>query len=327
MPTPSDPVAPPQKIFLVVAEDASGSRIDTYLAQCLPDVSRSKIQGWIKAGAVTADGVSIRPNHRLRGGEALEVDPPAPTVSRLEPASIPLEIVYRDDDILVLVKAAGMVVHPGVGTDGTTLVHALLGLGEELSGVGGEERPGIVHRLDKGTSGLMVVARNDRAHRKLSESFQARQVLKEYQALCWGVPREREGTIDLPLGRDRLRRTLMSTRSNRRRDAVTHYKVREAYKGFAHLELVLETGRTHQIRAHLKSMGHPVVGDQEYGGARWQQIVQPDLKAAMRDFDRLALHAYRLAFDHPCTSERIDFTAPLPDSFQNLLGLFEPGRR
>ncbi len=313
----------PEPLRLQAAEEAAGARLDAYLARSLPQYSRSRLQEWIRAGRVMVDGKVERSNHRLSGGETLEVRPAVSEPATLEPAHIPLDILHRDDDLLVLNKAAGMVVHPGSGTRATTLVHALLGMGETLSGVGGPERPGIVHRLDKGTSGLMVVARTDRAHRALSDAFRDRTVEKEYRALCWGVPRDEEGNIDLPLGRDPRRRTMMSGRGRKLREARTRYRILSRYTGFALLSLILETGRTHQIRAHLKSLGHPVVGDDDYGGGGWRALREPELRDALADFDRLALHAYRLAFRHPITGERLEFVAPLPERFAHLVQLLE----
>ncbi|TDI12353.1 MAG: RluA family pseudouridine synthase [Acidobacteria bacterium] len=320
---PTKPAPEPDPLRVQATSDAAGVRLDTYLAQQLPQYSRSRLQGWIRAGRVQVDGMPQRCNHRLKGGEALVVNPASSEPARLEPADIPLDIVYRDDDLLILNKPAGMVVHPGSGTRATTLVHALLGMGESLSGVGGPERPGIVHRLDKGTSGLMVVARNDTAHRALSDAFQERRVEKEYRALCWGVPRDEEGLIDLPLGRNPRHRTTMSGRGRKLREARTRYRVLTRFTGFALLSLLLETGRTHQIRAHLKSLGHPVVGDDDYGGGGWRALREPVLRQALGDFDRLALHAYRLAFHHPTSNERMEFTAPLPHAFAHLVGLLE----
>jgi 23S rRNA pseudouridine1911/1915/1917 synthase len=291
------------------------------LTERLPQFSRSRLQGWIRDGHVRVGGEPARPNRTLRAGERIEVRPPAATAATLSPADIPLEVLHRDDDLLVLVKPAGLVVHPGAGTKGPTLVHALLGLGVRLSGVGGEDRPGIVHRLDRDTSGLMIVACSDRAHRRLSAAFHDRKVEKEYRALCWGAVSPGQGLIDQPLGRDPMRRRTMSPRGRKLRDARTRYRTLAAYPGFTYLSLLLETGRTHQIRAHLRALGHPVLGDREYGGAGWQRIRRADLREALRGFDRLALHAYRLGFAHPATGEALEFIAPVPPSFQRLLDL------
>jgi 23S rRNA pseudouridine1911/1915/1917 synthase len=304
---------------LTAGPEAKGSRLDQYLADRLPHFSRSRLQQWIRAGHVRVDGEAVRPNRRVRAGERIDVVPPPSTSSRLSPADIPLEVVYRDEQLLVLVKPAGLVVHPGAGTRGPTLVHALLGLGATLSGVGGEERPGIVHRLDRDTSGLMVVACSDAAHRALATAFQERRVEKEYRAICWGSVIPRSGLIDLPIGRDPVRRRTMSPRGRRLREARTRYRTLEPLPGFSYLEIGLETGRTHQIRAHLRSLGHPIVGDREYGGAGWQRVRRPDLREAIRSFDRLALHASRLRFAHPVTGRRLEFEAPLPPALAALL--------
>jgi 23S rRNA pseudouridine1911/1915/1917 synthase len=312
-----------EPLRLQVEEDAAGQRLDSYLALQLPRYSRSRLQAWIRGGEVQVNGAAARSNLRLRGGETVELRPASPLPAVLEPADIPLEILHRDEDLLVLVKPAGMVVHPGAGTRSPTLVNALLGMGETLSGAAGPQRPGIVHRLDKGTSGLLLVARTDEAHRKLSDAFRHRTVEKEYRALCWGVPRDQEGIIELPLGRDPVRRTTMSSRGRKLRSARTRYRVLAHYPGFALLSLLLETGRTHQIRAHLKSLGHPVVGDREYGGAIWRNVRRKDLRDALRDFQRLALHAYRLALLHPSSGQRLEFVAPIAEEMAQVIRLLE----
>jgi 23S rRNA pseudouridine1911/1915/1917 synthase len=304
---------------LVAGEDAGGMRLDAYLARRLPTWSRVRLQAWIREGRVLVDGGTAAAARRLRGGETIDVQPPALKPATLEPASIPLEVVYNDPDLMVVVKPAGMVVHPGAGTHEPTLVHALLGLGMPLSGIGGEERPGIVHRLDRDTSGLLVVACSDLAHRRLSDAFKERRVRKEYRAACWGAPTPKRGTIDLPIGRDPVNRRTMSPRGRRLREARTLYRVLESYPGFSYLEILLETGRTHQIRAHLRSLGHPVVGDRAYGGAGWRRVRRDDLRETLRTFDRLALHARQLSFDHPLTGEPMEFTAEIPEKFAALL--------
>ena len=311
---------------LTTGPEGAGARLDQYLADRLPQFSRSRLQQWIRAGHVRVDGEAARPNRRLRAGEAIEVLPPPSTPSRLAPAAIPLEILHRDDHLLVLVKPAGLVVHPGAGTHRPTLVNALLALGATLSGVGGEERPGIVHRLDRDTSGLMLVACSDAAHRALAAAFEERRVEKEYRAICWGAVSPRSGLIDLPIGRDPVRRRTMSPRGRKLRDARTRYRTLQSLVGFTYLEIGLETGRTHQIRAHLRSLGHPIVGDREYGGAGWQRVRRPDLREAIRRFDRLALHAFRLRLAHPISGERLEFLAPLPAALAALLACMgEPG--
>ena len=304
---------------LVADDDAAGSRLDAYLAGRLKSWSRSRLQQWIREGRVQVDGEAVAPGRRLRGGEAIVVHPAEVRPATLEPVAMALEVLPRDEDLLVLVKPAGLVVHPGAGTRAPTLVHGLLALGVGLSGIGGQQRPGIVHRLDRDTSGLMVVACTDAAHRALSRAFQRREVDKEYRAVCWGHPDPPTGLIDLALGRDPARRTTMSPRGRRLRDARTGYRVIERLPGFSLLALRLETGRTHQIRAHLKSLGHPVVGDRSYGGAGWQRLRDAEVREAVRELDGLALHAHRLAFQHPRDDRRMEFTAPLPDRMTTLL--------
>ena len=304
---------------LVAEVGAAGSRLDAYLARRLTAWSRSRLQQWIRDGRVRVDGDAAAPGLRLHGGESIEVRPEEIRPAVLTPVAMPLEVLYRDEDLLVLVKPAGLVVHPGAGTRGPTLAHALLALGVGLSGIGGAQRPGIVHRLDRDTSGLMVVACRDASHRALSEAFQRREVEKEYRAICWGRPEPPVGLIDLPIGRDPVRRTTMSPRGRRLREARTGYRVIERIPGFSLLALRLETGRTHQIRAHLKSLGHPVVGDRDYGGAGWTRLRDPELREALRHFDRLALHAGGLAFRHPSDGRRMEVRIPLPERFEGLL--------
>jgi 23S rRNA pseudouridine1911/1915/1917 synthase len=317
------PPQPPPTRVTVGPEDAGG-RLDVWLAQRFPEWSRSRLQEWIRGGNVLVDGGPAPSNRRLRGGEEIDIRPPAVRASTLEAVEMPLTVLHRDPHLLVLIKPAGLVVHPGAGTQAPTLVHGLLALGAGLSTIGGEERPGIVHRLDRDTSGLMVVACDDVAHRGLSAAFAERRVRKQYHALCWGRPREPSGLIDLAIGRDPVNRTTMSPRGRNRREARTGYRVVEEFAGFSLLELDLMTGRTHQIRAHLKSLGHPVVGDHSYGGGGWSQVRDTVLRAALRRFDRLALHASRLSFEHPITGETLSFEAPLPDEIQALLTLLRP---
>jgi 23S rRNA pseudouridine1911/1915/1917 synthase len=234
------------------------------------------------------------------------------------PEAIALTIVYEDDDLLVVDKPAGMVVHPGAGNETGTLVHALLARPGPLALTGAPKRPGIVHRLDKGTSGLLIVARNDAAHRALVEQFRERSVDKFYEAIVWGRPRVAGGTIETRIGRDPVHRLKMSARSPNGRPAVTHWRVLATVPGFAHLELKIETGRTHQIRVHLQSLGHPVVGDERYGGASWRGVADPARRQAIRRLDHPALHARRLSFDHPRTGRRLSFESPLPDDLVRL---------
>ncbi|MDH3627703.1 MAG: RluA family pseudouridine synthase [Acidobacteriota bacterium] len=305
-----------------VDEEADGQRLDHYLSGHFPHVTRSSLRRWIDGGHVTVNGKS-RPKAglSLQLGQTIVVVPPPPPASSLTPESIPLPILYRDDHLVVIDKPAGIVVHPGHGCDSGTLVHGLLGLGIRLSTVGGDRRPGIVHRLDRETSGALVVACTDAAHLSLSQAFAERRVTKQYNALVWGRPQETSGTIDRGIGRSSRDPTRMTVRETRGpvRSAVTHFRTVEEMPGFALLDIGIETGRTHQIRVHLQSMHHPVVGDERYGGRPWKGVQDPRKRKALREFERLALHAHRLEFAHPVTGETICCEAPLPESFQSLL--------
>jgi 23S rRNA pseudouridine1911/1915/1917 synthase len=283
------------------AEDA-GERLDAFLAG--PLGSRARAQRLIEAGAVRVDGAPVPKRHRLAPGERVAVDdeagrePPAPAVG---PA--PFAVAYQDEHLLVVDKPAGVVVHPARGHRQGTLSQALAGLA-----AGGEgERPGIVHRLDRDTSGLLVVARSEAVHRALKEELAQRRITREYLALVEGRPPARSGTIDAPIGRDRRMRTRMSTDTDEPREARTHFSLERALPSATLLRVRLETGRTHQIRVHLQAIGHPVCGDPEYG--------TPGLLGLERQF----LHAARLAFDHPVTGARIDVASPLPDDLQAAL--------
>jgi 23S rRNA pseudouridine1911/1915/1917 synthase len=235
------------------------------------------------------------------------------------PEDLPLEVRLETARYLVVDKPAGMVVHPSPGHRTGTLVAAILHRYPRLSGVGGGERPGIVHRLDRQTSGLLIVARDDAAHRHLADQFRDRSVRKLYRALVWGRPREGSGEVDRPVGRDPVNRTRMSVRGKRSRLARTSWRVRETMPGFALLDVTPATGRTHQIRVHLSALGYPIVGDEDYGGRRWRGMVDPVKRKAVRQFHRLALHASRLAFDDPDTGRRVTVSSPIPREFSLLL--------
>jgi 23S rRNA pseudouridine1911/1915/1917 synthase len=252
----------------------------------------------------------------------LAVDVVSP--STLVPEAIPLDILYEDADLVVINKPAGMVVHPGAGARTGTLVHALLARGENWSTIGGEERPGIVHRLDRGTSGVMIAARNDRAHRHLSAQFKERTVEKIYVALVWGDVRNARFRIDAPLGRDTVNRKKISSRTSHARSALTEFVVTARFEGFTLLDALPRTGRTHQIRAHLQGAGHPIVGDGTYGGDRWRALGPSRLRKTLSEFHRLALHARRLSFDHPTSGERLSFEASLPIDFEHLVRELTP---
>jgi 23S rRNA pseudouridine1911/1915/1917 synthase len=299
-----------------VPEDAEGVRLDVFLASVLGDLSRSAIQRLIKEGHVLVDGRSAKANQPVKTGQTIALDVPAPSDPTPLAEALPLPIVYQDADVIVVDKPAGMVVHPAAGHSGGTLVNALLHHVTDLSGVGGEKRPGIVHRLDRGTSGLMVVAKNDRAHEELSRQFHDREVEKDYLALVWGeVMAGRR--IDAPIGRDPNNRKKMSAKARRAREAVTRI-VRAEHVGrvLTLAQVAIHTGRTHQIRVHLSAIGHPVVGDSLYGGVH--RRVPGDLRAVAH-LARPFLHAARLVFAHPGDGRRMEFESPLPADLQQVL--------
>ncbi len=326
---------------------AAGMRLDAYLAKALPEISRARVVLLIDGGQVTVEDKPGKAKQKLKGGELIEIEgDPRPAPLNATPEDLPLKIVYEDDDLAVVDKAAGMMVHAGSGApehNRGTLVNALLyHFGVGLSQVGGELRPGIVHRLDKQTSGLIVVAKNDVTHRKLSEMFAGREMRKTYVALVHGDVEEDEGTIQLPISRDLVRRIRMTTRRAGGRSAVTHWRVLERVSGgfgkFTLLEVRIETGRTHQIRVHMQSMGHPVVGDFLYGAPhRIQPVAALGLglqsrPAAVRSdaesvaLERNFLHAAELEFVHPRTGERMELRAELPEELVGMLEVLR-GRR
>jgi 23S rRNA pseudouridine1911/1915/1917 synthase len=307
----------------VVTQDLAGRRVDVATAERNPELSRARARGLVAGGAVTVDGARVKPAHRLREGEEVRGEIPEAEPDRLEPEAIPLEVVWEDSALIVVDKPAGMVVHPAAGHRSGTLVHALLHHCEDLSGIGGVRRPGIVHRLDRGTSGLVVSAKNDRAHRHLSEQFRGHTIDREYLAIVRGSPREDSGTVDRPIGRhpsDRKRFTAHGrlTRAARHaRHAVTHWSVEERLAGFTLLRVRLETGRTHQIRVHLASAGLPVAGDPTYGGGRGV--------ARELGLERQALHAAVLGFTHPDSGEPLRFESPLPPDLRRVLERLRSG--
>ena len=312
---------------LVADGDAKGRRLDAWLARQLPALSRSRLQALIDDGHVLLDGAPARPSARLRPGQAVRVQVPAPVAAEPQPEDIPIAVVHEDAHLLVVNKPAGLVVHPGAGTSRGTLVNALLGHVHDLSGVGGVLRPGIVHRLDRGTSGLLVVAKDDETHRSLVRQFAGRTVEKEYRALVLGTPARASGEIDSPIGRDPVHRKRMSVRAPRGREARTSWRVEESFDGAALLRVRIHTGRTHQIRVHLASIGHPVAGDPVYGGKRTLTSGRGAAREAFASLDRPALHAARLAFTHPATGERLAFEAPLPADLESVLALLRVAAR
>lgn len=301
---------------LLVETEHDGLRLDHFLTSVLPGQSRSQIQRLIKNGHVSsASGGQLRASTAVRVGERYVVDIPELKPATPQPEALPLRIVFEDPDVVVLDKPPGMVVHPAAGHDTGTLVNALLHHVKDLSGIGGEARPGIVHRLDRGTSGLMVVAKHDRAHQQLARQFQDREVEKEYVALVWGVVHAGR-RIDAPIGRDPNDRQKMSTRARRARNAVTRVTFARHFKGATLIKVAIATGRTHQIRVHLNAIGHPIVGDQTYGGVH--RRVPNNLRAVQR-LERPFLHASRLSFTHPADGRRVDFDSPLPPDLETVL--------
>lgn len=304
-----------RRVQLDVGPEHDGWRLDRFLAALLAGHSRSQIQRLIKEGLVAAGARRIRPSTAVRAGETVvvEIPPPTPAAPVAEP--LPLSILHDDLDLVVVDKPAGMVVHPAAGHASGTLVNALLHHVKNLSGIGGEERPGIVHRLDRGTSGVMVVAKHDRAHEELSRQFRDREIEKEYIALVWGVVQAGR-RIDLPIGRDPHDRQKMSARARRARSAVTRVIGAEHLRGVSLVRLAIATGRTHQIRVHLSAIGHPIVGDATYGGTR--RRLPPHLRR-IGGLERPFLHASRLVFTHPRDLRRMEFESPLPDDLESVL--------
>ena len=300
---------------LDVTADHAGQRLDRMLAAVLGDLSRSQIQKLIAGGRVLVRGRVARANLAVREGDRVTVDVPAPEPPDASPEPLPLVVLHQDADLAVLDKPAGMVVHPAAGHTSGTLVNALLHHLPDLSGVGGELRPGIVHRLDRGTSGVMVVAKHDEAHRELARQFHDREVEKEYVALVWGVVQAGR-RIEAAIGRDPANRTRMSARARRARAAVTRITRAHHMRGLTLCQVAIHTGRPHQIRVHLSSIGHPVVGDSLYGGLH--RRVPGRLRAVQR-LTRPFLHAERLVFTHPRDGLRMEFTAPLPADLEQVL--------
>ncbi len=305
---------------LVVSADEAGVRIDRYLTSVLAGESRSQIQRLIKDGKVTIGGRTVASNRVVREGDTIAVEIPEPVSAAPEPEDLDLDIVYEDSDLIVVNKPAGMVVHPAAGHARGTLVNALLHEVKDLSGIGGELRPGIVHRLDRGTSGLMVVAKNARAHAELARQFHDREVEKEYVALVWGVVQAGR-RIDLPIGRDPSDRKKMSARARRARSAATRVTGALHMPGVTLIHVAIATGRTHQIRVHLSEIGHPIVGDAVYGGLR--RRVPGDLRPLLA-LDRPFLHAGRIVFHHPGDGRKMEFEAPLPADLQSVLDQILP---
>ncbi|MGI9426305.1 MAG: RluA family pseudouridine synthase [Hyphomicrobiaceae bacterium] len=329
-----EPAGQETVIERVVPPENSGLRLDRFAAMAVDALSRQRIQALIKDGCVSLDEqVCRQPNHKLKGGERVEIAVPAVADSSVLPEALPLDVVYEDDDLIVVDKPAGMVTHPAPGHEGGTLVNALLAhVGDGLAGIGGVKRPGIVHRLDKDTSGLLVVAKSDVAHQGLSGQFAAHgadgRLERSYRALVWGVPERPRGRITAALGRSPTNRRKVAVVSDERgRHAATNFRLLESFAGNRDepvaclLTLTLETGRTHQIRVHLASIGHPIMGDKAYGAGYKASAVHLSERArdALTLLDRQALHAATLQFEHPLSGRRMQFESPMPGDMAALV--------
>ena len=310
-----------------VGAPSAGTRLDLFLASACSDLSRSRIQKLIAEGAVRLDGIKAKRSHVVRAGESVTVDVPEPRSAAVEPEDIPLSILYEDAHLLAIDKPPGLVVHPSPGHGSGTLVNALLHYVRDLAGIGGELRPGIVHRLDRDTSGVLLVAKTDRAHASLSRQMKKRALRKEYLALVAGSPKVRKGEIALAIGRDpRDRKKMRAFRTSEAapgtaREARTLYAIEKEWPaiGVTLLRCRLVTGRTHQIRVHLAATGLPVIGDPVYGRPRYDRIRDASLRKALAEFPRQALHAERIGFRHPETHEEVEIVAPVPEDLEDLL--------
>ena len=292
-----------------VEENDAGKRIDSFLAECIDDITRNAVQRLIEDSNVSINGKVPSKNYKLKIGDTITVVIPDPKLPEARPENIPIEIIYEDDDLLVVNKPKGMVVHPAPGNYEGTLVNALLYYcGDRLSGINGVLRPGIIHRIDKDTSGLLIVAKNDNSHRLLAEQIKEHSFTRKYRAVVYGNLKDDEGTVNAPIGRHPADRKKMTVTLKNSREAVTHYKVLKRYQGFTYVELTLETGRTHQIRVHMSSIGHPVAGDPVYGP-----------KKVITSLGGQCLHAFYISFVHPVTGETLSFSSELPDYFTKFL--------
>lgn len=312
---------------LIVPESGIGMRLDRFLLDSQRFVSRHQIQKLILGGRVQVDELRVKPSYRLKPFQVIRITIPPPEPDSSLPEPIPLQIVYEDEDLLVVNKPAGMVVHPAAGHRRNTLVNALLHHCKDLSGIGGTLRPGIVHRLDKGTSGLLVVAKHDGVHLALSKQFQVHTTVREYVGLVHGGPNKAEGLFDAPIGRHPKDRKRMSTLAHRGRHAVTYWKVESHFHGFTLMRFTLKTGRTHQIRVHLASQGYPIVGDPVYGGRKWTKSSPRSGMAQTENWtglNRLFLHAEKLGFVHPRTKRFLLFSVPLPEELTERLRRLRP---
>jgi 23S rRNA pseudouridine1911/1915/1917 synthase len=303
-----------------VTEEETGERLDTFLATRIHDWSRARLQRLIEDADVLVNGRTSKSSYKTRANDEIEIELISLPTANFAPENITIDIVYEDDELIVVNKPAGMVVHPAAGNLSGTLANALAFHFSELSTASGPARPGIVHRLDKGTSGLLVVAKTEPAHEDLANQFRAREVFKSYVALVHGQVERERGQIDQPIARDPRNRTRMGIVRGGR-PALSIYRIREALERFTCLDVELKTGRTHQIRVHLAWLKHPVVGDEVYGGGRDKTVTDPQIRSAIAKLNRQFLHAHELGFRHPRTQQDLRFTAPLPVELLQLLGL------
>jgi 23S rRNA pseudouridine1911/1915/1917 synthase len=308
-----------EEFTLYVGKEDRGKRFDLFMAEQVPKVSRSQIQRSIREGTILLNAARTKVGARVKEGDVASGHIPAPAVSAILPEDLPIHFIYEDRDIAVVNKPAGMVVHPAGRVHSGTLVNALLFHVHDLQGVGGVLRPGIVHRLDKGTSGVMVVAKNDRAHDALVQQFHRREVKKIYLALAYGRIEQLEGVITAPLGRHPTDRTRFSLRSRTPKEALTQWQVKERFEKITFLQVTPKTGRTHQIRVHMSSIGHPLVGDPLYAKTRRLAQIEEPLRALIKALGRQALHAARIAFRHPATGRIVEFATPLPADMEEIL--------
>ncbi len=316
------------KFEISVPQADKGVRLDIFLASQNINLTRSRIQKLVATGKILVNGSTAKPSHKIRAGEKITVEIPPPQESKIIAENIPLDIIYEDDYLLVINKPAGMVVHPAAGNYSGTLVNALLYHCHDLSGIGGVLRPGIVHRLDKGTSGLLVVAKNDSAHLKLSEQLKDKSLYREYVALICGHLPKKAGSIQAPIGRSLKDRKKMVVTKIKSKEAWTEFKVLKSYELCDLLQLKLKTGRTHQIRVHLSYLGHPVLGDPEYGGrAKWLASLSGNKKKMAQELldliNRQALHAFKIGFIHPQTNQYQEFKSRIPLDISKAIDFLE----
>ncbi|MDM5297856.1 RluA family pseudouridine synthase [Bacillus pumilus] len=292
------------QINIAVSEEQTSERLDKFLSTTEPEWSRTQVQQWVKDGLIEVNGKQVKANYKVQAGDQIKVEIPEPEALDVEAEAMDLDIYYEDEDVLVVNKPRGMVVHPAPGHVSGTLVNGLMAHCHDLSGINGVMRPGIVHRIDKDTSGLLMVAKNDLAHESLVNQLVAKTVTRKYTAVVHGIIQHDTGTIDAPIGRDKKDRQSMTVTKENAKQAVTHFDVMERFKEFTVVECRLETGRTHQIRVHMKYIGYPLAGDPKYGPRKTV------------DFNGQLLHAGVLGFDHPRTGEYIEFSAPIPQDMQ-----------